>query len=794
LWLGVISGGQLLYYRMVSRPQTTESSTTRRSPYAFFPFLLAWALVIIVAVIAVKALKAPAPLSANAPQSEFSAYRAIAHVREIARVPHPLGTDADAAVKKYLIAELSALGVQTSVFSDTAINASGPMVIAGQVNDIVGLLPGTAPGPSILLMAHYDSVPRAPGAGDDGSGVATILEIIRALHAGPRLQRDIIILFTDGEEEGLLGAEAFAHSHPLMANIGLFLNFEARGNRGPSLLFETSIGNADLIDAVAHVVPHPIGSSLFYALYKQLPNDTDFTVFRPFKIPGLNFAFGEGLDAYHSPLDTPDNLSLASLQHDGSYGLALVRYFGQLDLTTLRQQHQDDVFFDWFGGRLIAYRERWVLPGEILLTLLWVICIVQAFRKRQASFSALVVCFASAILVLILVSITAGVGWWIISRVLGSRRIITDCSANVFLLSGLMLLGACAATPMISWLGRKFKAHEICLAALALCLVLSWFLALGLPSGNYLLFWPLLLALLGYVSASRSGSGSALCVADIPATACSVLLFAPFAYLLYVFLTLQLISVIACAVLLGLFLLISFPFFAPCLATPLRWTSGILAIAALACIIPGVVLSGYGPERPRPDNIQYSLNADDNSAAWITYDRQTDSWTSQFLPRAVSKTQPVQKYLAGFSRPLISAPAPALPLAPPIAEVVGQEDRGDGSHMLKLKMKSNRNAEALFLRFVVPIRLASMKLAGRNVAPAEGQINGLNLYAMGEQGVDLELVSSSPSINFWLMDRSDGLPVKASQRPAGLIAQNPSDVTFVCRKYSFPISDSQNPH
>jgi len=143
---------------------------------------------------------------------------------------------------------------------------------------------------------------------------------------------------------------------------------------------------------------------------------------------------------------------------------------------------------------------------------------------------------------------------------------------------------------------------------------------------------------------------------------------------------------------------------------------------------------------------------------------------------------------------LISAPAPALPLAPPIAEVVGQEDRGDGSHMLKLKMKSNRNAEALFLRFVVPIRLASMKLAGRNVAPAEGQINGLNLYAMGEQGVDLELVSSSPSINFWLMDRSDGLPVKASQRPAGLIAQNPSDVTFVCRKYSFPISDSQNPH
>lgn len=779
---------------MVLRPQTAGSSTTRSSPYSFFPFLLASALVIVLAIIAVRGVKPPAPLAASAPENEFSAYRAIAHVREVARVPHPLGTDADAAVRKYLLAELSALGVQTSVFSDIGINASGPVVIAGQVNDIVGVVPGTNPGPAILLMAHYDSVPHAPGAGDDGSGIAAVLEIIRALHTGPRLQRDVMVLFTDGEEEGLLGAEAFSHAHPLMASIGLFLNFEARGNRGPSLLFETSTGNAELIDAVARVVPHPIGSSLFYALYKQLPNDTDFTVFRPFKIPGLNFAFGEGLDAYHSPLDTPENLSLPSLQHDGSYGLALVRYFGQIDLTTLRQQHEDDVFFDWFGGRLIAYREKWVVPGEILLTLLCLTCIFQAFRKGQSNFSALAFCFASAILLLLMVCITAGVGWWIISHILGARRILTDCFPNIFLLSGLMLLGACVGTAIISWLARKFRAQEICLAALFLCLVLSWLLALVLPSGSYLLFWPLLLASLGCLSASRSGSGSALCVGSIPATACTVLLFAPVGYLLYVFLTLQLISVIACAVLLGLFLLISFPFFAPSIAAPLRWTSSVLAIAALACIIPGIVLSGYGPERPRPDSIQYSLNADDDSAAWLTYDQQPDAWTRQFLPPGVSKAQSVQKYLAGFSRPLISAPAPAMPLAPPRAEVIAQEDRGDGSHTLKLKIKSERNAEALFLRFVVPIRPASMKLAGKNVEMHEGQINGLNLYAMGEQDVDLELVSNSPWINFWLMDRSDGLPVTASQRPPGLIAQNPSDASFVCRKYSFSLSNSQKPH
>ena len=233
--VSILSGGRLLYYRMVSRP----TSNTAISPQSVFPFLLAWALVIVFAVIAVKELRPPSPLPANAPENEFSSQRAIVHVREIARVPHPLGTGANTTVRKYLLSELSAFGVQTSVFSDLGINASGPIVVAGRVNDIVGRLPGASPGSAILLMAHYDSVPRAPGAGDDGSGVATILEIVRALHAAPRLQRDVIILLTEGEEDGLLGAEASADSHPWMSNVGLILNFETRGNHGPSLLFDS---------------------------------------------------------------------------------------------------------------------------------------------------------------------------------------------------------------------------------------------------------------------------------------------------------------------------------------------------------------------------------------------------------------------------------------------------------------------------------------------------------------------------------------------------------------------------
>ena len=183
----------------------------------------------------------------------------------------------------------------------------GSAVIVAHIHDILARLPGTTSSGTIMLMAHYDSVLLSSGAADDGSSVAAILESVRALRASPTaLKNDLILLFTDGEEEaGLLGAEAFATAHPWIKDVSLIMNFEARGDRGPSLLFQTSPGNSFLIETTAHSASYPVGSSLFYSLYILLPNDTDFTIFRPYKIPGLNFAFGENLEAFHSGLNNP---------------------------------------------------------------------------------------------------------------------------------------------------------------------------------------------------------------------------------------------------------------------------------------------------------------------------------------------------------------------------------------------------------------------------------------------------------------------------------------------------------
>ena len=169
-------------------------------------------------------------------------------------------------------------------------------------------------------------------AGDDAAGVAVVLETLRALKAGTPLDRDVIALFDDGEEVGLLGSQLFVDEHPWAKDVGVVLNFDARGNSGPSILFETSEGNGWLVEQFARAAPHPLATSASMDIYRIMPNSTDLTTFKAAGMGGLNFAFIGGLADYHSPADTPGNLDRRTLQHQGENALAMARRMGGLDL------------------------------------------------------------------------------------------------------------------------------------------------------------------------------------------------------------------------------------------------------------------------------------------------------------------------------------------------------------------------------------------------------------------------------------------------------------------------------
>jgi hypothetical protein len=300
----------------------------------------------------------PRPLPASAAPEVFSAGRAMIDDRVIARTPHPVGSPQNAAVRDYLVGRMQAMGLQPQVQRTLAFQRTPrspePLVLGATVENIVGILPGRdRAAPALAIMAHYDSVPASPGAADDAAGVSAALEIMRILKADGMPARDVILLITDGEEAGLLGARGFFAEHPLARHTGFVINMETRGGGGQAQMFQTGAENGEVIKLFRKTAEHPAASSLAVYLYEHLPNDTDFTVSKAAGVTGLNFAFiGRQFD-YHSPTSTSDNLDQGSVQHLGAQALAAAR--GVAHAEALPGKARNLVYAQTLGSHILAY-------------------------------------------------------------------------------------------------------------------------------------------------------------------------------------------------------------------------------------------------------------------------------------------------------------------------------------------------------------------------------------------------------------------------------------------------------
>jgi hypothetical protein len=314
-------------------------------------------------VLAVFATTTPSPAPGNAPETAFSATRAMADVREIARAPHPTGSAENARVRDYLAKRLQSLGM--TVTTGAAPLTDKPKKVLDKWRggegdrpdavNIIATLPGRDPAkPALLLMAHHDSVWGSPGAADDSAGVAAILETVRAIRAeGKQPERTLMVLFTDAEELGHDGAAQFFAIDPARSKVGVIVNLEARGGGGRASMFETGNDNGAMIDLFGRSVSRPVATSLSVFVYNNLPNYTDYTRAKLLGIPGFNFAFIGRPGLYHSPLATPEALDQGSLQDIGRQTLDLTRAL--LAAPELPGKAPDRVFYDLFGLVFLAY-------------------------------------------------------------------------------------------------------------------------------------------------------------------------------------------------------------------------------------------------------------------------------------------------------------------------------------------------------------------------------------------------------------------------------------------------------
>ncbi|HEX5378391.1 MAG TPA: M20/M25/M40 family metallo-hydrolase [Phenylobacterium sp.] len=325
----------------------------------------------------------PRPRSADAPVGVFSAGRAMTDDRVIARTPHPVGSAANARVRDYLVQRMQALGlapqVQRTVAFQRSPRSAEPYVLGATVENIVGVLPGRdRNAPALAIMAHYDSVHGSPGAADDAAGVAAALEVMRVLKEDGIPARDVVLVLTDGEEAGLLGAEGFFRGSPMARHLGFVINLEARGGGGQTRMFETGKENGKVVKLFMASAVKPSASSLVVYLYEHMPNDTDFTVPKGMGLPGLNYAFiGRQFD-YHSPTSTADNLDQGSLQHMGEQVLGSARAVA--NASALPGKAPNLVYSNTVGAHVLAYPQ---LAGWGVLLLIAGLGALGAWRAMQ---------------------------------------------------------------------------------------------------------------------------------------------------------------------------------------------------------------------------------------------------------------------------------------------------------------------------------------------------------------------------------------------------------------------------
>ena len=401
------------------------------------------------------AMPTPLPESANA--SAFSAGRAEAILARVLgpEIPHPTSSDESARVRERIAREYARLGIPTSTYraSGCRLNARYAFLACATVTDIIAqVLPGK--GPAIVMLSHTDSVPAGPGASDDESGTAAVIEAARALKTiqGESLH-PVLAVNTDGEEADLLGAAAFLDNSELKARVGAVVNVEARGNQGPSLLFQMSPGDGRLLDLYAKSVPTYGTSSLTEVIYKMLPNDTDLTLFIDAGFPSWNLAYSGNVAHYHTVLDRRTNLDPASLQMQGDSLLGVVRGLERTPYGELRGG--DAIYMSIFGRWLPRLPATWAMP----LSLLALVVLVLAFVFRRNGDEERTGGWGLALLILPASIVVAGIGGWLLHTIAATVSGQPDPSyAFPDFLRAALALGVLATVVFLARFGSTTKA------------------------------------------------------------------------------------------------------------------------------------------------------------------------------------------------------------------------------------------------------------------------------------------------------------------------------------------------
>jgi hypothetical protein len=706
----------------------------------------------------------------------------------VAAQPHPVGSPANAEVRDYLLAQIAALDLQGEVQS-TTVSSISPLSGIAQVTpveNVVVRVPGNSgAGDALLVTGHYDSVPTTPGAGDCGSCVATVLETLRAVRAGQPLQNDVIFLFTDAEELGIVGATAFMQQHPWAKDVKLSLVLEGLGTQGAAVLYAAGRNDGAVVREALDAMAEPGGFAYFHDVMWKLSGNSgsDLDAFVVDGRPGLAFVHLalDGSQAYHSGADNVAALDEGTLQQHGEQTLSLVRHFGNANLEGFVAE-ADAVYFTLLPGIVIYYPSAWALPLAVGAALLALAAVVYGGRRRSFGLLGVLgaVLLAPLGLVLVLAAATGAWYWLRLWNPNWHMYSVGGWYGAAWTTAGLVLLSL-ATLAGLWWIARRWLSVGVLAAGGLLWWgALALLTAPSLPGFGYLFALPLYVAApaaawcwseRGRSAEGRSAWARALVLAAPAAVA--ILLLTPVVIGLAVFggrleaitglplAALPLPFVVAAWLLLPL----QIDFLAPRAGWRLP---AVLLAAALLLLAMGVLRSGFDGAHPKLNTMVYWLDADTQVAHWITVNdsragrgtnAQLDEWTAQYLGTEPEPTA-LNPWPSGwFNVEYAALQSPAPLVDQEHSQVALLKDSAvEGGRLLRLEFTPAGDVQDLFVQILSEENVRITNINGEEVQGEPQPSVRLNVNGRPRQPVTIDLRAGLSPVEVIVLDRRIGLP------------------------------------
>ena len=362
------------------------------------------------------------PLFAAGQQKGFSGDSAYANLKILAGEigPRPMGSPAEQRALAFATARFAAYGCQESYVMPIAVTRSSSFS-AGGTNTSSGVAVGVSRGKSgriILIGGHIDSAgPNIPGANDDGSGAASVIELARVI-CGREHQSTVVFCCWGGEEMGLVGSDYFVHHFPLIDSVDLMLQIDMADGAGfvdadPDAGYQVSAPRW-LVEATYDIFYNELKySGLQYPTQAATLNTSfagatgsDHIPFLDKGIPAIDFTTDVGYPI-HQPLDNLSTFDPSGLKRSGELVLRLAeRFDGGVPSRTTEQYWLLQL------GNTPVFFSHPVLWGIILVSVLFSIMVMIFSRRHRKLIDPLLRIRWSGVRILLFVLIIQTLIWY----------------------------------------------------------------------------------------------------------------------------------------------------------------------------------------------------------------------------------------------------------------------------------------------------------------------------------------------------------------------------------------------